>query len=319
LPRIFSQASASVVLAAALAGWLSSVAIAEPQPPLRFVGTEVEQDELLEIIASAKSRSFKPVGHSSVVLRMRTVARMTAALKVRSREIQRGYQHEIAAYRISRLLRLDNVPPAIYRRATWKEIQQRFHEDKLDRRESIRRAVLWDEDGSVPGAAVYWVKGLRSVGLENRATWQSWLREGEIPEGRGALARDLSTMIVFDFLIGNWDRFSGGNLPIDSSRQRALLRDNDRSFSTPLLERRYERLLGELTRTERFSKDTIHRLAALDEASIRSELAQDPSHEASPLLNPAQIADVLDRRATILSYIAALIEEHGEDHVLFFP
>jgi hypothetical protein len=295
------------------------VASAEVEPPPRFVGTEVAADEILKVISSASSRSFKPVGHSSVVLRMRTVARVTAALRVRSHDLERGYQYEIAAYRISRLLGLDNVPPAVYRRATWNEIRQRFHEDMLDRRGSVRRAVLWDEDGSAPGAAVYWVKGLRSVGLEKKARWQSWLKDGEIPLGKAALARDLSTMVVFDFLIGNWDRFSGGNLPTDSSQQRALLRDNDRSFSTPLLERRYENLLDGLTRTERFSKDTIHHLAALDEASIRAELARDPSHETDPLLNAAQIADVLDRRATILSYIAALIEERGEDDVLFFP
>ncbi len=295
------------------------MASAEVEPPPRFVGTEVAADEILEVISSASSRSFKPVGHSSVVLRMRTVARVTAALRVRSHDLERGYQYEIAAYRISRLLGLDNVPPAVYRRATWNEIRQRFHEDMLDRRGSVRRAVLWDDDGSAPGAAVYWVKGLRSVGLEKKARWQSWLKDGEIPQGKAALARDLSTMVVFDFLIGNWDRFSGGNLPTDSSQQRAFLRDNDRSFSTPLLERRYENLLGGLTRTERFSKDTIHHLAALDEASIRAELARDPSHETDPLLNAAQIADVLDRRATILSYIAALIEERGEDDVLFFP
>jgi hypothetical protein len=295
------------------------VASAEVEPPPRFVGTEVAADEILEVISSASSRSFKPVGHSSVVLRMRTVARVTAALRVRSHDLERGYQYEIAAYRISRLLGLDNVPPAVYRRATWNEIRQRFHEDMLDRRGSVRRAVLWDDDGSAPGAAVYWVKGLRSVGLEKKARWQSWLKDGEIPQGKAALARDLSTVVVFDFLIGNWDRFSGGNLPTDSSQQRAFLRDNDRSFSTPLLERRYENLLGGLTRTERFSKDTIHHLAALDEASIRAELARDPSHETDPLLNAAQIADVLDRRATILSYIAALIEERGEDDVLFFP
>ena len=319
MPRIFSQASASFVLAAVVAGWLGSVASAQLASVPRFVGTDVEQDEILDVIASAKSRSFKPVGHSSVVLRMRTVAHVTAALRVRGHEIQRGYQYEIAAYRISRLLGLDNVPPAVYRRATWNEIRQGFHHDMLDQRGSIRRAVLWDEDGSAPGAAVYWVKGLRSVGLENKARWQSWLQDGEIPKGKVALARDLSTMVVFDFLIGNWDRFSGGNLPTDSNRQRAFLRDNDRSFSTPLLAPRYEKLLDGLKRTERFSKDTVRHLASLDERSIRAELARDPSHEREPLLNAAQIADVLDRRATILSYIAALIEERGEDDVLFFP
>jgi hypothetical protein len=319
LPRISSQAFASFVLAAVVAGWLSSVASAELEPLPRFVGTDLGQDEILDVIASARSRSFKPVGHSSVVLRMRTVAHVTAALRVRTHEIQRGYQHEIAAYRVSRLLGLDNVPPAVYRRATWTEIRQRFNDEMLDRRGSVRRAVLWDEDGSAPGAAVYWVKGLRSVGLENKARWQTWLQDGEVPKGKVALARDLSTMVMFDFLIGNWDRFSGGNLPTDSSQQRAFLRDNDRSFSMPLLERRYEKLLEGLTLTERFSKDVVRHLEALDEASIRAELAQDPSHQTDPLLNAAQIADVLDRRATILSYIAALIEERGEDEVLFFP
>ena len=283
------------------------------------MGSNVDQDEIIEVISTAKSRSFKPVGHSSVVLRMRTVAHVTAALKVRSKAIENGYRYEIAAYRISRLLGLDNVPPAIYRRVAWHEVQNRFHEDKLDQRASIRRHVLWDDDGSAPAAAVYWVKGMRSIGLEDRSNWESWLRDGEIPESRAALARDLSTMAVFDFLIGNWDRFSGGNLPIDSSRERAILRDNDRSFSNPLHERRYESLLDGLTGASRFSKSLVRHLSNLDERSLRAELAKDPSQATQPLLNDAQIADLLERRATILSYIAAMIEERGESQVLFFP
>ena len=250
---------------------------------------------------------------------MRTVARVTAAMKVRSRSIPHGYKHEIAAYRIARLLGLDNVPPAIQRRVAWKEIRQRFHEDKLDQRDSVRRAVLWDEDGSAPGAAIYWVKGMRSVGHENISRWARWLRDGEIPPGKEALARDLSTMAVFDLLIGNWDRFSGGNLPSDSSRQRAILRDNDRAFSTPLLRRRYDALVAGLSRTERFSRSVVERLTELDESALRRELSSDPSHASDPLLSDAQIADVFDRRATILSHIAALIEERGEDRVLVFP
>jgi len=319
LRRTCSQASASVTLTAVAVILLSSVASAELGSLPRFVGTDLEQDEILEVISSADSRSFKPVGHSSIVLRMRTVERVTAALRIRSHAIQDGYRYEIAAYRISRLLGLDNVPPAIYRRATWKEIRQRFHEDMLDRRGAIRRAVLWDEDDSAPGAAVYWVKGLRSVGLENKASWQSWLQGEDIPRGKTALARDLSNMTLFDLLIGNWDRFSGGNLPTDRERQRALLRDNDRAFSMPLLRGRYEKLLEGLTGTKRFSKDLVLHLAALDEASIRNELARDPSQQSTPLLSDAQISEVLNRRSVILSYIAALIEEHGEAEVLFFP
>jgi hypothetical protein len=313
------RASASIVLAAVVATGLSPAVRAERVPLPAFIGTDVGQDEILEVISTARSRSFKPVGHTSVVLRMRTVERVTAALKVRSHQLQHGYQSEIAAYRIGRLLGLDNVPPAIYRRASWDEIRRRFHKDTLDRRDSVRRAVLWDDDGSVPGAAIYWIKGLRYMEAENEGSWRSWLRGGEIPSSKTTLARDLSTMVVFDFLIGNWDRFSGGNLSIDASGRRAYLRDNDRSFSTPLPERQYQKLLDRLTRTERFSETMFRRLMALDEAAIGAELARDPSHEANPILSDAQIADVLDRRATILSHIAALIEERGAEQVLVFP
>ncbi len=319
MPRISSRAFASFLLAAVFTAWLGSVAMAETESLPPFVGTDVSQDEILEVIATAPSRSFKPVGHTSVVLRMRTVARVTAAVKLRSRGLEHGYQHEIAAYRIGRLLGLDNVPPAIYRRVTWQEINHRFYEALLDRRRAVRREVVWDEDDSAPAAAIYWVKGLRSRGLEDTEKWQGWVRGGDIPEDKSALASDLSTMAVFDFLIGNWDRFSGGNLPTDRNRERAFLRDNDRAFSTPLLSGWYGRLLDGLLRTERFSKSMVHHLAAIDEEAIRAELARDPSHEVYPLLDDAQIAEVMDRRATILTYIAALVDERGADRVLVFP
>ncbi len=312
-----SQASASLLVAAFVA--VSAVARAGSAPVPKFVGTDVDQDAILEVISTARSRSFKPVGHTSVVLRMRTVARVTAAMKVRSHAVPDGYRHEIAAYRVARLLGLDNVPPAVSRRVSWSEIWRRFHEDKLDRRPAIRKAVLWDEDGTAPGAAIYWVKGMRSVGYERTANGKSWLEREDIPRGKEALARDLSTMAIFDFLIGNWDRFSGGNLPSDATRTRALLRDNDRAFSAPLLAARYEKLLAGLLRTQRFSRSVVDRLARLDESALRAELALDPGHASAALLTDRQIADVFDRRATVLSHIAALIEERGEASVLVFP
>ena len=63
----------------------------------------------------------------------------------------------------------------------------------------------------------------------------------------------------------------------------------------------------------------VRRLLELDEDTLRAELARDPSNELDPLLSDAQIADLFSRRATILSYVAALIDERGETEVLFFP
>ena len=310
-------AFAELVLGAVLV--LSSSALARGEAAPGFLGADEDPDGVLEVISTAKSRSFKPVGHSSVVLRMRTVARVTAAMKVRSHDIPDGYRYEIAAYRLSRALELDNVPPATYRRVRWTEIRNRFHDDMLDRRRSVKRRVLWDEDDSAPAAAIYLVRGMRSVGYEDVSKWADWVRGGDIPEGKELLARDFSNMAVFDMLIGNWDRFSGGNFPADATRQRALLRDNDRGFSTPLLEPRFNRLLERLAATERFSRSVFERLRALDEEAIVRALEGDPINGVEPLLDQRQIADVLERRATVLSHISALIDERGEDEVLVFP
>jgi hypothetical protein len=99
---------------------------------------------------------------------------------------------------------------------------------------------------------------------------------------------------------------------------RAFLVDHDRAFSK-LNEKVYRRLLEALMRTERFSSTVVDRLLVLDEKTIEQELARDPSHAVQPLLSDGQIDAVLDRRSTILSHVASLIEEHGRESVLFFP
>ena len=314
---VLSARISSVVLSIALG--VPLLAEAEPTPGRAFPYTVAEQDLVIEKIAASPARQFKPVGHTSVVFRMRTRARVTAALKVRSRQVQRGYQYEIAAYRIARALGLDNVPPAVSRSATKREIKQRFHKERLERWGPVRRAILWEDGGSVPGAAIFWIHGLRPL-KTRKGTWMNWLQQsGSIPKGREQLAADLSSMVVFDFLIGNWDRYSGGNLQTTQDGSRAYMRDHDRAFSAPLSSRRFDRLLDDLQKTELFSESLVRELAALDGPTLRRALAADPSHQLDPLLTELQIAELLDRRDTVLSHVAALSEERGQDAVLVFP
>lgn len=250
---------------------------------------------------------------------MRTVSRTTAGYKVESHGHKDGYRAEIAAYRVGRLLMLDNVPPTVFRQATRVEIKSRFHKEKLARWRSVARATVWQPGGLVDGAASYWIKGARRGLDDQRDRWSAWLVVGaEIPTGKTPLARDLSTMALFDFLVANWDRYSGGNLLMTPDRSRAVLVDHDHAFSS-MNEALYQRLLEDLVRTERFSSVVIDRLMRLDRDAIEMELAQDPSHARESLLNDAQIAAIMDRRATILSHVAALVEEHGSEQVLFFP
>ena len=78
----------------------------------------------------------------------------------------------------------------------------------------------------VEGAAIYWIPDMHELGLDTKdgaARWARWLgQDGELPsrEKYKAQAADVSTMVCFDYLIGNWDRFSGANAQGDHEEHR---------------------------------------------------------------------------------------------------
>jgi hypothetical protein len=149
---------------------------------------------------------------------------------------------------------------------------------------------------------------------------EPWLSVGgEVPPEDAALARDLSTMLAFDYLIGNWDRWSGGNVTLDPSGRRLYVRDHNVAFLEPMTAERYERIRGHLERVERFSRGFVRRVSELDEARIRLALAEDPESQDRALLDDAQIAGVLSRRRALLSYVGALVDVHGRERVLVWP
>ena len=73
---------------------------------------------------------------------------------------------------------------------------------------------------------------------------------------------------------------------------------------------------------ERFSRSTIERLRRLDEeslkAALRNDRVDDPEAPTAYLLNDAQRAGVLERAATVLSWVSALVDVSGEESVLGF-
>ncbi len=288
-----------------------------------------DHDTILAGMADSRPTQFKPVGTSSVVFRVYTVGEHTFAFKPPSRGRSRAPSAEVAAYRLGRLLGYDNVLPATLRAIPRPAIRNRMHRRYSDEQTwlDLEESIRWSGRDAV-GAAIYWVPDMRDIGLdepERRSEWAGWIgRGGEAPEGQRALARDLSNVILFDYLVANWDRYSGGNLrvigPEDSPR--VVIRDNDAAFAAPLPDPIKERLRVELEKVERFSRGTVERLRRLDEASLmtalRDERVEDPQAPDAYLLNETQRAGVLERAATALSWIGALIDVAGEDAVLSF-
>ncbi|WP_394848368.1 hypothetical protein LZC95_13000 [Pendulispora brunnea] len=267
--------------------------------------------------ADATPASAKSIGHTSVVFKIDFSNGQRAAWKPRSKRGKVRYKGEIAAYRLGRALGLPNVPLAFP-----------FHVAKEDLNKATKgkdaslldEEVIAEADGSVRGALIPWIPKLEFYPVEtekSRAEWEPWLFKGaEIPEKDRIIAADISTLIAFDLITGNWDRWSGANLGANGPGGHLLFIDNDGAFFDPVPPGPLAKQTALLQRTERFSRSFVEALRKLDGDAL-SRAFGDESGE--PLLSAAVLKGVAARRATVLSIIDKKIAERGEAAVLFFP
>jgi hypothetical protein len=151
--------------------------------------------------------------------------------------------------------------------------------------------------------------------------WKRWLRDGEpIPDEQRELARQVSTLVAFDFITGNWDRWSGGNVGIDKASGTLLYIDNDGAFfDTPPLEglQRNRRLLDGVAR---FSRSFVGRLRELDDAALTRAIGEESP--AVPLLSAKALSGVLERRRQLLALLDGKLGDAGaagEARLFAFP
>lgn len=246
-------------------------------------------------------------GGSTISFRVFFAGGQRGLFKPQQRAEVANYRAELAAYRMSRLLGLGRVPPACGR-ALPREQLQRVADGSGDA-EFSRRVMteLLGRGELVPGALLYWVPGaLEPVpGNEDYAALLDATRP--LPSDRTTLAADLSTLILFDFLNDNVDRWSGGNI----LRQRAtataptgptLFMDNGASFSAinDGLGARPHDQATRLEAVQRFSHAFVGALRGLTENSLRAAMASDP---LGPCLSDLQVRAVLARRDRIVRHV----------------
>jgi hypothetical protein len=281
--------------------------------------------QILRELRTAPMLSFRAVGTTSTVFR--TILKgpsFRAAFKTATHGRPFGALAEVAAYRLSRCLGMINVPPAVMRRTTAQQLQLGL-EAGSGSWVDIAPRLLSDEDGNVWGSAILWVEGLRDIELSTPAgrerALSSLSQAQPLPDPSPPMAAQLSDLLAFDFLIGNYDRWSGANVKGDASGEVLIIRDHDFAFAPLLSEQLQRRMLQPLTRSERFSRSLVQRLRALTPASFQRELGQDTSLAMKPRrgLNSQVLHGLFDRRAALLSHVQALIEEYGEERVLVFP
>ena len=246
----------------------------EPPPaPLldhgpRFRGQP--DDDLLAHICGPPIKSIKPLGGgASIKFKVKFFDGTEAAVKPNQTRITR-YQSEVAAYRLSRAMGLGVVPPSCVRRFSTEQLTANTPKDLRARMEA---ELIPDDKGEIACAVITWVPGLRALKLEQQDWWRpALLRGGPIPPGKQQRLLEISTLLLFDYLILNYDRWSGGNThEVDG---QMVFIDQGAGFGPDRHHRSSRHAMRTLKWAQRFSAEVAQRLFELDIAKVQRELAE---------------------------------------------
>lgn len=263
-------------------------------------------------------------GGSSVSLRLDFTGGGRAAFKPEQTNLQSVPRREIAAYRMSRLLGLESVAPAVGGRFKLQDLLDKLDAGSRDMATRIATEVVVDADGTALGSLSWWIpvivdaqiEGVRIDAPEGVAAWRNHLLAGA-PEPYSArhLLPQISNMVVFDFLINNPDRFSGSNAKASPDGRTLFFMDNTLSFGAgegAIKVRSY------LEKSQKFSRALARRVRELDEDAVREAMTRD-TEPYDRLLSDGEIAAMMNRRDQLVAFWDALSAEQGAAQVFVYP
>ena len=262
-------------------------------------------------------------GGTSISLRIDFENGARAACKPNQIHIHSQPRREIAAFRINRLLGLQSVPPAVGRRFRFSDIVD--HLDSGTHRKRVIAEGSPEKDGTVLAELSWWIPELEEARIQGFTidstdgvvTWKRYLAQGRpVPDDLNYVVSQVSELVLFDFVINNADRWSGGNVKASEDGRVLYFMDNTMSFGDD--DNGFTKTRTYLERAEKFSRRMVEHLRRLERDELASALATD-IEPFDYLLTDAEIESVIARRDYALRYIDRLIEKHGEEAVLAFP
>ena len=324
-----------------VANWGIATGDASPQLP-EVVRTSLEsqfaEDKLVEITADRFDRIVDVVigKRPSFVI----ADKSGAHYKIWPDLGNRAWRNDIAAYRLCEMLvchfRIPETNAAVIDKAAYEEIVSRSEGSAHEMGTTLQPEFDWQ--GGKLRASIRRMSNGVPWPIELSQVWRPWLTAGAgvgaleddvevahqsiafygahrvYPEVRGmqarSLARQVSSILLFDFLTNNWNRFSpveenwGSRTWIDAG----LIYSVDDSAAFYVGDSR--RVNGRFTWTKRFSRATIESLKALDEKQAGALLfpnAEDGDKE--------KLESLWKQRSKALRRIKSLVKKYGVDDV----
>jgi hypothetical protein len=264
-------------------------------------------------------------GGSSVSLRLDFADGGRAAFKPDQTNMQSVPRKEVAAYRVNRLLGLESVAPAIAGAYPREDVVAAMTPEALGLVPRFDAEVPSTEDGMVTGSLAWWIPEIvdAKIGefhidsVDGIVLWKRFLTIGEaIPREYATILPQVSEMVAFDFLIDNFDRWSGSNAKASPDGKHLYFMDNALSFG--LEETGQLKVRIYLKRSQKFSRHLYEALVKLDVDDVTDAMMTDTGPWPR-LLTDEEIASMMKRRDYMVAYIDELIAAKGEAAVLAFP
>jgi len=293
------------------------IAIVQDEPGIaptgirRLVGLEVGIAAASEVVQAKLNK-----GGSSISFRLDFADGSRAAFKPEQINPQTVPRKEVAAYRINRWLGYNMVPPATMRTLHRDDLVGKLPPEAAFLATRINAETTFDAEGFTRGEVSYWIPVILDSHLDtldNVLNWWRWMTIGEeIPPERVNLMEQLSSLLIFDLLTNNSDRFSGGNLMTSKDGKALFWMDN--TFGFQIEPEGHLRCRTYLFRCQKFSRKMIAQLRRFDLAALKQALSPEPG-----VLSEAEMASVIARRDVALRYVDGLIAQFGADKVLILP
>lgn len=258
-------------------------------------------------------------GGTSVAFRVKLAGGGQALFKPHQRLSSSNFRAEIAAYHLDRLLGFGRVAAVAGRKLSMAWLRQQL-DGQSEALERLDREVI-PEGEQVWGAMIAWHDRM-PIAADPPPGWLDRMSPERPPEARHReLALAWSDMIVFDALIDNTDRWSGGNVMTLGAGGPLIFLDNASAFLGFRAKHGFfmEKPLSQVCL---FRRSTVEALRAAGpsaprprqlSAMLAASLALDPAPE---VLDAAALAALDARVSRVLRHIDACITRHGDEAAL---
>jgi hypothetical protein len=298
-------ADASASAPAASADPVAPPAAAPSGPPARTYLGRAEDDWLRQLAERPVVRVVQRFSSTLQVFRIDLGDGVEASFQPEIRHLETFWRRDVTSYHLARLLGIEHrVPPTVGRRVPVSAFRR------------IGRGVPFvvDHQGMVAGSASAWVPELRRAHMhtpEAQRVWRRWMRTGyPIPASLNERARQVSQVLVFDYLAANYDRWNCCNIALDD-RGDLVFRDNDAGWEPGVIRR-----VGSPRGIGRVPRSLYEHLQRATPEALRASVETDPMAQRVRLVRHGAYEGYEGRRQALLRHLRELIARHGEGAVL---